>query len=86
MAVAADRLVDRMRARLEKGYWPRLHCMLIVTVSTAVAFLTSVLLLVLRIHWMAVRYGAAALAGYAFSRIAPEAVSIGGVWAHLAAK
>ena len=59
------RLVDRMRARLEKGYWPRVHCLLIVTVSTAVAFLTSVLLLVLRIHWMAIRYGAAALAGYA---------------------
>lgn len=59
------RLVDRMRARLESGYWPRVHCMLIVTVSTAVAFLTSVLLLVLQIHWMAIRYGAAAMAGYA---------------------
>jgi hypothetical protein len=59
------KLVDRMRTRLERGYWPRVHCMLIVTVSTAAAFLTSFLLLVAQVHWMAVRYGAAALAGYA---------------------
>jgi len=59
------KLVDRMRARLEAGYWPRVHCMLIVTLSTAAAFLTSVLLLVARVDSMALRYGAAALAGYA---------------------
>jgi hypothetical protein len=59
------RLVDRMRARLEAGYWPRVHCMLIVSLSAVVAFLTSVLLMVLHIRWMAVRYGVAAIAGYA---------------------
>jgi hypothetical protein len=59
------RLVDRMRARLEAGYWPRVHCMLLVSIAAAVAFLTSVLLMVLHIRWMAVRYGVAAAAGYA---------------------
>jgi hypothetical protein len=54
-----------MRARLETGYWPRVHCMLIVTVSMAAAFLTSFVMLVVHVNWMAVRYGAAALAGYA---------------------
>jgi hypothetical protein len=54
-----------MRTRLETGYWPRVHCMLIVTVSTAAAFLTSVAMLVLQVNSMAIRYGAAALAGYA---------------------
>jgi hypothetical protein len=39
--------------------------MLIVTVSTATAFLTSVLLLLFGIHSMAIRYGTAAIAGYA---------------------
>jgi hypothetical protein len=66
-AVAADpeqRPVDRMRARLEADYWPRVHCLLLVTLSAGAAFLTSVLLLVLRIDWMAMRYGAAAIAGY----------------------
>ena len=58
-------LVDRMRSRLEAGYWPRVHCMLIVTVATAAACLTSFVLLLLQIHSMAVRYGAAAVAGYA---------------------
>jgi hypothetical protein len=58
------KLVERMRARLEAGYWPRVHCMLIVTLATAVACLTSFLLLVMRVHSMAIRYGAAALAGY----------------------
>jgi len=59
------RLVERMRARLEAGYWPRVHCMLLVSLSAAAAFLTSVLLMVLQIRWMAVRYGVAAVAGYA---------------------
>jgi hypothetical protein len=27
------KLVDRMRTRLEHGYWPRVRCILIVTVS-----------------------------------------------------
>jgi len=54
-----------MRTRLETGYWPRVHCMLIVTVSTAAAFLASVAMLLLHVNAMAVRYGAAALAGYA---------------------
>lgn len=54
-----------MRTRLEAGYWPRVHCMLIVTVSMAAAFLTSFVMLVVHVNWMAVRYGAAALAGYA---------------------
>jgi hypothetical protein len=58
------RLVDRMRARLESGYWPRVHCMFIVGLSTAAAFLTSFVLIRLRVHWMAVRYGVAAIAGY----------------------
>src|SRR5262245_60728031 len=54
-----------MRTRLETGHWPRIHCMLIVTMSTAAACLTSFLLLLMHVNWMAVRYGAAALAGYA---------------------
>jgi len=65
--VTADpqtRLVDRMRARLESGYWPRVHCMLIVSLSAAAAFLTSFVLMRLHVGWMAVRYGAAAIAGY----------------------
>ena len=57
-------LVDRLRARLEAGYWPRVHCMILVTIASAVAFLTSALLLVMQIHWMAIRYGLAAVAGY----------------------
>jgi hypothetical protein len=65
VAVTDARLVDRMRSRLETGYWPRVHCMLIVTLSTAAAFLVSVLMLAMRVDSMAVRYGAAALAGYA---------------------
>lgn len=59
------RLVGRMRARLEAGYWPRVHCMLIVTVSAAAAFLTSFVLMALHVHWLAIRYGAAAIVGYA---------------------
>jgi cytochrome b subunit of formate dehydrogenase len=65
---AADpqkRLVDRMRARLESGYWPRVHCMFIVGLSTAAAFLTSFVLMFAHVRWMAVRYGVAAIAGYA---------------------
>src|SRR5262245_33068498 len=58
-------LVDRMRTRLETDYWRRVHCMRIVTVSMSAAFLTSFVMLVLHVDWMAVRYGAAALAGYA---------------------
>jgi hypothetical protein len=58
------RLVDRMRARLEAGYWPRVHCMLLVSLSAAAAFLTSVVLMLLRIDSLAIRYGAAAVAGY----------------------
>jgi hypothetical protein len=58
-------LVDRMRSRLQAGHWPRVHCMLIVTLATAAAFLTSFLLLAVNLQSMAVRYGAAALAGYA---------------------
>src|SRR3954452_17922421 len=60
-----NRLVERMRARLEAGYWPRVQCMLIVTISSAVAFLTSVLLIVLQVRWVSARYGLAVLAGYA---------------------
>ena len=51
--VAADpdsRLVDRMRASLEAGYWPRVHCMILVTIASAVAFLTSALLLVTQVQ------------------------------------
>ena len=65
--VTADpqkRLVDRMRSRLESGYWPRVHCLFIVSLSAAAAFLTSFTLMILRVRWMAVRYGVAALAGY----------------------
>ena len=68
MAVtAADprkRLVDRMRSRLESGYWPRVHCMLIVSLAAAAAFLTSFTLMLLRVRWMSIRYGVAAIAGY----------------------
>jgi hypothetical protein len=66
-AVTPDRqkrLVDRMRTRLEKGYWPRLHCMLIVGLASAAAFLTSFLLMHMRVSAMAIRYGAAAIVGY----------------------
>src|SRR4051794_11789428 len=63
-ATADTRLVDRMRARLEAGYWPRVHCMILVTIAGAAAFLTSFMLMELRVRWMAVRYGVAALAGY----------------------
>jgi hypothetical protein len=59
------RLVDRMRARLESGSWPRVHCMFIVGLSTAAAFLTSFVLMRLHVHWMAIRYGVAATVGYA---------------------
>ena len=59
------KLVDRMRARLDAGCWPRVHCMLIVTLATAAACLASFVLLLFHVHWMAVRYGAAAVAGYA---------------------
>lgn len=58
------RLVDRMRARLESGYWPRVHCMLIVGLSAAAAFLTSYVLMRLHVHRMAIRYGLAGIAGY----------------------
>jgi uncharacterized membrane protein len=54
-----------MRARLEAGYWPRVHCLLIVSLSSAAAFLLSVALLAARVDSMAVRYGLAALGGYA---------------------
>jgi hypothetical protein len=68
MAVTAPdpqkRLVDRMRSRLESGYWPRVHCLLIVSLSAAAAFLVSYALVRLHVRWMAVRYGVAALAGY----------------------
>ncbi|HEX6944709.1 MAG TPA: hypothetical protein VF196_00845, partial [Casimicrobiaceae bacterium] len=57
-------IVDRVRQRLEAGYWPRLHCLLLVTLATAAAFLLSVLLLVLGMHSMPARYGFAALGGY----------------------
>ena len=61
----SNRLVDRMRARLEAGYWPRVHCLLIVSLSSAAAFLLSATLLAVRVDSMAVRYGLAALGGYA---------------------
>ena len=60
----ADRLVERMRGKLEAGYWPRVHCLLLVGLSSGAAFLLSVALLTLHVHSMAVRYGLAALAGY----------------------
>lgn len=53
-----------MRGRLESGYWPRVHCMLIVSLSAAAAFLTSYILMRLHVWWMAARYGAAAIVGY----------------------
>jgi hypothetical protein len=60
----ADRLVERMRGRLEAGYWPRLHCLLLVGLASAAAFLLSVALLALHVHSMALRYGLAAVGGY----------------------
>jgi hypothetical protein len=66
-AVTVDRrtrLVERMRGRLESGSWPRVHCMLIVSLSAAAAFLTSYVLMRLHVWWMAWRYGAAGIAGY----------------------
>jgi hypothetical protein len=59
-----ERVVNRLRARLEDGYWPRLHCLLFITLAAAAAFLVSVVLLALGAHSMAVRYGLAALCGY----------------------
>ena len=41
----ADRLVERMRGTLEAGYWPRVHCLLLVGLSSGAAFLLSVALL-----------------------------------------
>jgi uncharacterized membrane protein len=63
--IESNTLVDRMRARLEAGYWPRVHCLLIVSLSSAAAFLLSATLLAVRVDSMAVRYGLAALGGYA---------------------
>lgn len=59
-----DTLVERMRGRLEAGYWPRVHCMLLVALASAAAFLLSVALLAMQVHSMAVRYGVAAIGGY----------------------
>lgn len=59
-----DTLVERMRGRIEAGYWPRLHCLLLVALASAAAFLLSVTLLALHVHSMAVRYGVAAVGGY----------------------
>lgn len=56
--------LDRMRAHLETHNWPRLHCLLMVTLAGAAAFLSSFVLLSLDVPSMAVRYGVAALAGY----------------------
>jgi hypothetical protein len=57
-------MLDRMRAHLETHNWPRLHCLLMVTLAGAAAFLSSFLLLSLDVPSMAVRYGVAALVGY----------------------
>lgn len=57
-------LVERMRGRLEAGYWARLHCLLLISLASAAAFLLSVGLLALHVHSMALRYGLAAIAGY----------------------
>jgi hypothetical protein len=75
-----DTLVERMRGRLEAGYWPRVHCLLLVGLASAAAFLG-----VLRRTAFAalVIIFSATMAGYALQRIAPEARSIGGVWQHL---
>ena len=57
-------LSDRARARLEHGSWPRVHAMLIVSLSSAAAFLVSFVLHMSGVPSMALRYGVAALAGY----------------------
>jgi hypothetical protein len=54
-----------MRRRLETGHWPRVHCVLLVALASAAAFLLSVVLLRLQVHSLAIRYGVAAAAGYA---------------------
>lgn len=59
-----ERVVNRMRSRLQEGYWPRLHGLLLITLATAAACLVSVVLLWLGAHSMAVRYAVAALCGY----------------------
>jgi len=56
--------IHQLQAHLERHSWPRLNCMLMVALSTAAAFLTSVLLLGADVESMALRYGAAALIGY----------------------
>jgi hypothetical protein len=61
---APERVVNRLRTRLENGYWPRLHCLLLITLAAAAAFLVSFVMLSLGAHSMAVRYGLAALCGY----------------------
>jgi hypothetical protein len=43
-----------MRRRLGTGYWPRVHCFLLVALASAAAFLLSVVLLRLRVHSLAV--------------------------------
>jgi hypothetical protein len=57
-------LVERIRGRVEAGYWARLHCLLLIALASAAAFLLSVGLLALHVHSMALRYGIAAVAGY----------------------
>jgi hypothetical protein len=56
--------IEQLQAHLERHSWPRLNCMLMVALSTAAAFLSSVLLLGSGVDSMALRYGAAALIGY----------------------
>jgi hypothetical protein len=53
-----------MRARLDAGSWERLHCLLIVMLSSGAACVVSFALLTLHLHSMAWRYGLASLAGY----------------------
>lgn len=57
-------LANRVRDRLEHGSWPRVHAMLIVSLSSAAAFLVSFLLFSAGARSMAFRYGVAAVAGY----------------------
>ncbi|HET7696025.1 MAG TPA: hypothetical protein VFK57_09985 [Vicinamibacterales bacterium] len=56
--------IERMREHLETHSWPRLNCVLMVALSAGAAFLSSVLLLSIGVESMALRDGAAALAGY----------------------
>ena len=59
-----SKLVERLRGNLEGYGWPRVQLFLIVSLAGLAAFIVSYALLAAGLTAMAVRYGAAATAGY----------------------